>query len=63
MEGNLGDISMNKEFLDKLIEYIDASIQAEAMSYSSDGGLAESLKADKLKSELYELLKNENHTI
>jgi predicted house-cleaning noncanonical NTP pyrophosphatase (MazG superfamily) len=54
---------MNKEFLDKLIEYIDASIQAEAMSYSSDGGLAESLKADKLKSELYELLKNENHTI
>jgi hypothetical protein len=46
---------MNKELLDKLIEYIDARIEEKLARQSSDGGLAESIWRAEIKEELESL--------
>lgn len=45
---------MNKQTLQKLINYIDARIAQVQAAQSSDGGLLESILAANLKEELLE---------
>ena len=53
---------MNEELLNKLLEYIEAAIDAksEQARESSDGGLIEQCVKYRVKDELFELLKNED---
>jgi hypothetical protein len=46
---------MNKELLDKLMEYIDARIDEKLARQSSDGGLTESTWCSAIKGELESL--------
>ena len=52
---------MNEELLTKLLEYIDAAIDAksEQARDSSDGGLIEARVKYRLRDELFELLNKE----
>jgi hypothetical protein len=53
---------MNEELLTKLLEYIDAAIDAksEQARESSDGGLGEARVKILVRDELFELLKKED---
>lgn len=53
---------MNTELLNKLLEYIDAAIDAksEQARESSDGGLIESIVKHRVKDELFELMNKED---
>jgi hypothetical protein len=48
---------MNKDLLNKLLEYIDARIdeKSEQAANSSDGGLLESVRASDIRKELFDL--------
>ena len=46
---------MTKEQLRLLIEYIDAKISEYSARDTSDGGLIESMTANKIKDELYKI--------
>ena len=52
---------MSEELLTKLLEYIDAAIDAksEQARESSDGGLCEARVKDRVKDELFELINKE----
>jgi hypothetical protein len=52
---------MSEELLNKLLEYIDAAIDAksEQARESSDGGLIEQCVKYRVKDELFELMKKE----
>ncbi len=52
---------MSEELLNKLLDYIDAAIDAksEQSRMSSDGGLLESVLKNRVKDELFELLNKE----
>lgn len=50
---------MNKEQLDKLLEYIDAIVSASEARDSSDGGLIESIRLSEITKELYALVEND----
>ena len=47
---------MNKELLEKLLEYINARISEESARNSEDGGLVESYLVMCIKDELIELV-------
>lgn len=51
---------MNKEILEKLLEYIDLQILAmsESALRSSDSGLLETMRASFVRDELFDLVKN-----
>jgi hypothetical protein len=53
---------MNKELLTKLLEYIDAAIDAksEQARESSDGGLIEAVVKFRVRDELFELINKED---
>jgi len=53
---------MSEELLTKLLQYIDAAIDAksEQARESSDGGLVESIVRHRVKDELFELLNKED---
>lgn len=52
---------MSEELLNKLLDYIEAAIDAksEQAKMSSDGGLIESVVKNRIKDELFELLNKE----
>jgi hypothetical protein len=52
---------MNEELLTKLLEYIDAAIDAksEQARESSDGGLVEAVVKFRVRDELFSLIKKE----
>ena len=49
---------MSEQLLNKLLEYIDAAIEAksEQARQSSDGGLAESVVKHRVRDELFEIV-------
>lgn len=55
---------MNKEILEKLLKYIDLQILAmsESALRSSDGGLLEKVRAQEIRDELFDLVKNNSST-
>jgi hypothetical protein len=57
MEG----VQMSEELLNKLLEYIDAAIDAksEQAKESSDGGLIEAVVKFRVRDELFSLIKKE----
>ncbi len=56
-----GGNEMSEELLNKLLEYIDAAIEAksEQTRQSSDGGLAEQCVKFRVRDELFSLIKKE----
>jgi hypothetical protein len=56
MEG----VQMNEQLLNKLLEYIDAAIDAKSeQANSEDGGLIEQLRKFRVRDELFSLIKKE----
>jgi hypothetical protein len=51
---------MNQELLEKLLEYIDAKLDAYDAGKYEDGGLSESIKVMDLKQELLAMVNNEH---
>ncbi len=51
---------MSEELLTKLLEYIDAAIEAKSeQGNSEDGGLLENLKKMRVRDELFNLIEKE----
>jgi len=52
---------VSEELLNKLLEYIDAAIDAksEQARQSSDGGLLESVAKNRVRDELFDMVKKE----
>ena len=52
---------MSEELLNKLLEYIDAAIDAksEHARQSSDGGLVESVAKNRVRDELFDMVNKE----
>jgi hypothetical protein len=56
MEG----VQMSEQLLTKLLEYIDAAIEAKSeQGNSEDGGLLENLKKMRVRDELFNLIEKE----
>jgi hypothetical protein len=54
---------MNKELLNKLLEYIDAAIEAksEQARQSSDGGLIEQCVKSRVRDELFDMVNKKDN--